>query len=431
MISNGSVVLAPAGYEVSPEYGSDPERPWRLVEGLSRRGIRVTVVARRVTSQSQWSAGVTVRLLPGTMPATPMGRLLDRVRLYRYARRVALGELDRTDVLAVHHMAPCGPASPSLLPRLPVPFVYGPMPNLGAVASPEGWSLWLGTRQASSPQQAAGKLFGQAVTPVARALWRRTMNMADAVTVEAVANVPQERPDAVVIPMGVDLELFSPASVTPVPGRIVSVHALLPRKGTDVLIRAVARVKLQFPTVHAMIAGDGPELERLQQLSTELGVGASVTFLGRVPRQELPKLYQSAAAFCHAARTDTFPMAVLEAMACGIPVLASSAGAFAEMVGTAGLIHPVGSFDVLGDQIGEVLGHQLYRDQLSVAARERAVRVYSIDGMCESYLRLYTELSSLRRNPQRAYGGATIPSGSESTQSPSGAVLRARPPRPK
>jgi glycosyltransferase involved in cell wall biosynthesis len=426
MTTNGSVVLAPAGYEVSPEHGSDPERPWRLVEGLSRRGIQVTVVARRVASQSDWPSGVTVRLLPGKLPGTPVGRLFDRARLYHYARRVAIGELQRRDVLAVHHMAPCGPASPSLLPPLPVPFVYGPMPSSKAVNSSEGWSMWLGTTQANSHQQLAGKVFGQTVTPFARVLWRRTMRLADAVTVEAVANVPRERPDAVVIPMGVDVGLFSPSDTTPVPGRLVSVHALLSRKGTDILIQAIARIKRQIPTVHALIAGDGPELQRLTRLSRELGADSYVTFLGRVPRHELPALYRSAAAFCHPARTDTFPMAVLEAMACGIPVLASSAGALPEMVGSAGLIHPVGSADALSEQIGEVLGHGAHRDQLSVAARERAIAAFSIDTMCESYLQLYLDLHSPRRKHR-----ATIATGAERTQPPTGALLPARPPHPK
>jgi hypothetical protein len=96
------------------------------------------------------------------------------------------------------------------------------------------------------------------------------------------------------------------------------------------------------------------------------------------------------------------------------------------MVGSAGLIHPVGSVDVLSEQIGEVLGHPAQRDQLSVAARERAVTVYSIDRMCESYLQLYLDLRSRRHS--RA---ATIASGGESTQSPTEAVLRARPPHPR
>jgi hypothetical protein len=93
------------------------------------------------------------------------------------------------------------------------------------------------------------------------------------------------------------------------------------------------------------------------------------------------------------------------------------------MVGSAGLIHPVGSVDVLSEQIGEVLGHPAQRDQLSVAARERAVTVYSIDRMCESYLQLYLDLRSRRHS--------SIASGGESTQSPTEAVLRARPPHPR
>jgi hypothetical protein len=96
------------------------------------------------------------------------------------------------------------------------------------------------------------------------------------------------------------------------------------------------------------------------------------------------------------------------------------------MVGSAGLIHPVGSVELLSEQIGEVLGHQTYRDQLSAVARERAVSVYSVDGMCERYLSLYLDLSSKRHN-----NGESIPTRGGSTQSPSGAVLRVRPPHPR
>src|ERR1700730_10478455 len=95
-----TVVLAPAGYIVDPDLGSDPERPWRLIQGLVRRGIRVVAVARTIARPRELGEGVTVRLVPGEIPTSATGRVIDRIRLYVYARVVALNELKGGGVLA-------------------------------------------------------------------------------------------------------------------------------------------------------------------------------------------------------------------------------------------------------------------------------------------------------------------------------------------
>src|ERR1700737_4406958 len=114
-----TVVLAPAGYIVDPDLGSDPERPWRLRQGLVRRGVRVVAVARKIARVHELGEGITVRLLPGEIPTSATGRVIDRVRLYMYARAVAMDEVKRNGVLAVHHFGPCARQSRRLLPRLP------------------------------------------------------------------------------------------------------------------------------------------------------------------------------------------------------------------------------------------------------------------------------------------------------------------------
>src|SRR5438132_13749424 len=116
MKAQPTVVLAPAGYEVDPDLGSDPERPWRLASGLTRRGLRVVAVARRVARMGDLGSGATVALVPGKVPTSAAGLFIDRVRLYLFARAVTLRELRTTDVIAVHHFGPCGRESPSLLP---------------------------------------------------------------------------------------------------------------------------------------------------------------------------------------------------------------------------------------------------------------------------------------------------------------------------
>ena len=389
-----TVVLAPASYIVDPDTGSDPERPWRLMQGLSRRGVRVVAVARKVARATELGEGVTVRLVPGAIPTSATGRIIDRVRLYLYARAVALNEVAANGVLAVHHFGPCARQSPSLLPRLPVPFVYGPMPGATPKKGLSGgdWAYWLGLPDSSSYRALASFAVSKAIAPGAHFLWRRTISRADAVTVEAAQNIPPERPDSIVIPPGVDTAHFAPKVGGQVPGRIIAVGLLAWRKGFDVLIRAAASTIREVPNAHLLIAGDGPQKSALERLAADLGIGSQVRFLGRVARRDLPALYQSSAVACHPARLDTFPLAPIEARACGLPVLVSDSGALREMVGEAGLIHHVENFEELADQLKTLLRDDKLRQEIGTGARARALERYSIDAMAEAYLALYRKL---------------------------------------
>src|ERR1700737_4500786 len=232
-IADATVVLAPAGYDVDPDVGSDPERPWRLIQGLTARGIRVVAVARRVARSTELGPLANIRLLPGSQPTTPTGRLLDRLRLYLHARAVVMGEMERSVPLPGHHFGPCSYGSPSLIPPISAPFVYGPMPakhpDPKLFAPAEGLiPLGLPTKPPRSAR--ASRMVTPFIWPIARRMWRQTIKHADAVTVEAHANIPPERPDAVVIRPGIDTTFFRPNGAAPKPGRIVAVGGLYRRK---------------------------------------------------------------------------------------------------------------------------------------------------------------------------------------------------------
>jgi glycosyltransferase involved in cell wall biosynthesis len=224
------------------------------------------------------------------------------------------------------------------------------------------------------------------------------MARADAVTVEARANIPRERPDAEVIPMGLDLDIFKPERGSTVPNRILAVAALLPQKGLDVLIEAMAIAAGEMPMLHLVIAGAGPQKSALERLAAEQGIASHVEFLGRVPRHDLPALYCSAAVFCHAARSDTFPVAVIEAMACGRPVLVSDSGALPEMVANAGMVHESGNAGALARQLVALMANQKLREELGAAAHEYAVSNYSDRKMSGRYLQLYDRLHRSRKS---------------------------------
>ncbi|SKC41486.1 Glycosyltransferase involved in cell wall bisynthesis [Bacteroidales bacterium WCE2004] len=108
------------------------------------------------------------------------------------------------------------------------------------------------------------------------------------------------------------------------PFRFASCGSLIPRKGFDVLIKAFAKIK--DSTAELLIIGEGPEKEALKELSQAEGVASRVRFLGRIPREEIAAVYATCSAFALASRAETFGVSYIEAMAMGIPAIATPCG---------------------------------------------------------------------------------------------------------
>jgi len=134
-----------------------------------------------------------------------------------------------------------------------------------------------------------------------------------------------------VVPNGVNFERFC-VRQTPghEPSRILTVCNLVPGKGVDVLLRAAALLKKN--PLEVRVAGDGPERSRLEVLARQLGMSGMVRFLGRVPHERMPAVYAEADLFCLASRAEGCPNVVLEALASGVPVVATSVGGIPEWV---------------------------------------------------------------------------------------------------
>ena len=137
---------------------------------------------------------------------------------------------------------------------------------------------------------------------------------------------------------GVDLDLFYPEDRTQARNSlalkgfvIASVGNLIPLKGHDLVIRALA----DLPDAQLVIAGKGPDLNELQGLAADLGVAERVRFLGAVPQTMLRTLYSAADCLALASMREGWPNVLLEAMACGTPVVASNVGGIPEIIGKA------------------------------------------------------------------------------------------------
>ena len=136
---------------------------------------------------------------------------------------------------------------------------------------------------------------------------------------------------------GIDLEFFRPtlrdetrAAMKTCKHLLLSVGNLVPFKGHDIAIRALAKLQ----DTHLNIIGEGSERQALQELASGLGVADRVTFLGNLPQSELPRHYSAADALILASSREGWANVLLEAMACGTPVVATRVGGNPEVVAT-------------------------------------------------------------------------------------------------
>jgi len=203
-----------------------------------------------------------------------------------------------------------------------------------------------------------------------------------------------------VIPNGIPLEVFAAARPADLSGhgdgmtKAVFVGRFEPQKDHVTLLRALALA----PRIHLLLLGDGPLRNQLEQLARDLGVCDRVTFAGF--RHDVPEILKACDIYVHSTTSDGFGMAACEAMAAGLPVIASDVPGLAQVVEGAGVLTPVGDHASLAQELNALAGSAEKRARMSEASRRRA-RDFSIEGTVDLYLRMYeTVLQSVARQPR-------------------------------
>jgi phosphatidylinositol alpha-1,6-mannosyltransferase len=210
----------------------------------------------------------------------------------------------------------------------------------------------------------------------------------------------------VVIPPGVDPQRFQPIDadqraevrrkyrIDPDRPLVLGLSRLVPRKGFDDLIRAVAGLD---DSVQLAIAGSGRDERRLMDLAVSHQVHPRVRFLGRVPEADIAPLYASADVFSMLCRdrwggleAEGFGIVFLEAAACGVPSVAGRSGGSHEAVvdGETGFVVEPRDVDAVGAALARLLGDEALRSRLGAAARARAVSELAYDVLAERLLPL-------------------------------------------
>ncbi|TDQ51538.1 glycosyltransferase [Actinorugispora endophytica] len=195
------------------------------------------------------------------------------------------------------------------------------------------------------------------------------------------------RPDRLaVVPCGVDLEHFTPRGPRAPRGprpRVVSLGRLVERKGVETLVRALPWA----PDAELLVAGgpargrlrSDPEAVRLHRAAQEAGVADRVRFLGQVERADVPALLRSADVSVNVPWYEPFGMSTVEAMACGVPVIASNVGGHLDTVvhEVTGLLVPPRDPATLGLRLRELLADVVAAESYGIAGADRAAARYS------------------------------------------------------
>ena len=157
---------------------------------------------------------------------------------------------------------------------------------------------------------------------------------------------------------------------------LITVGRLVSRKGIDTVLQALSHLRTQFPYLRYEIVGDGPERERLQNLTSTLGLNDVVTFLGKLSDAEMLAAYGRAHIFVMPAREENasmegFGIVYLEASACGLPVVAGRSGGVLEAVreGITGILVEPNQPEALADALQTLLNNPALMHQLGENGR--------------------------------------------------------------
>ena len=156
-------------------------------------------------------------------------------------------------------------------------------------------------------------------------------------------------------------------------------------------IRILASVVKQNPA-HLLMAGDGPDRWAAEQLARELGVDEHVTFLGK--QDHVERLIRLAHVLLMPSQMESFGLAALEGMACGVPPVATRVGGVPELItdGEDGFLSAPGDIEMQAKQAVSLLMNDALHARMSVAARETALTRFSTDRIIPQYEEVYHEL---------------------------------------
>jgi len=201
-----------------------------------------------------------------------------------------------------------------------------------------------------------------------------------------------------VIPFGIDSEKFRPQKVNSlfsdeefVLGSIKPLESIY---NVNILIRAYSHLHEKYPQLRLLIVGEGTAEKSLRELCDSLAIASKVTFTGRIPFNEISRYYNMLNVLVNISEYESFGVSVIEAMACGKPVIVSNVGGLKEIVcdNSVGLKVDVGSVEQTVEAIEKLVSDKTLYNEISKKSREYAVEHYNWDHNINQMIFAYESL---------------------------------------
>jgi glycosyltransferase involved in cell wall biosynthesis len=221
-------------------------------------------------------------------------------------------------------------------------------------------------------------LYHKLLGPILHVVWRKAAFVV--ANSEGLKDLGQKFDSKVkiqVIPNGVDVDRFNPAGRVWRPARLLIVGRVVYQKGIDILLNALAGLKeLEWSL---SVVGDGPKRKELETQTKDLGLANRVKFLGWRDKDQLTEIYRQGNLFVYPSRDEGMPNVVLEAMASGLPVLASQIAGNEELVvpPETGLLVPPEDVENLRNGLRQLIPDADQRQSMGYAGRERVTANYT------------------------------------------------------
>jgi L-malate glycosyltransferase len=262
-------------------------------------------------------------------------------------------------------------------------------------AAAAGVPVRVGNRREINPDKPVGLI----------ALQRASYTFAHGVVANSTAVAARLRHERVrareisVIPNGIDVDAYTPRTRTGELRRIVTVANLRPEKAHEVLIDAFAALSTTHPQLELLVVGNGSRAGDLRARAAERGVASRVRFVGH--REDVPAILSESDVFVLPSRSEAFPNSVMEAMAAGLPVIATAVGGVPELVQheVSGILIPPDDRAALARSLRALIADPARAASLGRAARDTITSRFSFTRMVSSFEDLYLDL--LHRGARR------------------------------
>jgi glycosyltransferase involved in cell wall biosynthesis len=204
--------------------------------------------------------------------------------------------------------------------------------------------------------------------------------------------------DSKVIGNAVDTDFFVPSKPCHNSKHVLWVGRLIYVKGVFDLVKCAEYVCKEDPSISFSVAGRGPLMKPLKKLVKNRGLEKKLIFVGQLDRANLRRYYQNSAIFVLTSHVESFPTTVLEAMSCGIPVVATMAGDVPKVVkdGKTGFLVPPKDSKAMARRIIYLLNDEGLRKRMGKASRKLVENEYSWNRISDEIIGCYKSVENIR-----------------------------------